>query len=226
MRGSLAASAVRNIRRPRPWMKVVPQAVVWAVQVAKIDSLLFAAAQAAIASALSSSCEALSPCTRSEFASIENPSVVGSLNTVPTGAAPVGSLKMLWMLAANSGPLSRHSLRGPGALLVQGSGGLSTLGCCLTIGPASGLALVPPAPPLPVPPSPLPRPAQPEATNTAKPAERTPAAESKPTAEKAPAARSEGRCIRSPEKPADIRRRRPPILAQRTRRSIAPGGAD
>src|SRR5450432_1055623 len=174
-------------------MKVVPQAVVWSVQVAKSDSLLFAAAQAAIASALSSSCEALRPCTKSVFASIEKPSVVGSLNTVPTGAALAGSLKMLWMLAANSGPLSRHSLRGPGALLVQGSGGLSTLGCCLTIGPASELAPVPSVPPPPAPTSPPTRPVQPEAIRTA-----SPAADKMPTADEMPAAKSEGRCIRSP----------------------------
>src|ERR1700722_1181901 len=95
------------------------------------------------------------------------------------------------MLAANSGPLSRQSLRGPGALLVQGSGALSVLGGAITVGPASGWAGAPPSgPPLLEPPAPValpeppfpvplplpevdpeppisPRPAQPHAIKTA-----------------------------------------------------------
>ena len=89
---------------------------------ANIVSLFADAAQAAIASALSCSCEAFSSWTSSALASIENPRLVGSLNTVATGAALAVSLKMPRMLAANSGPLSRQSLRGPGALLVHSVG--------------------------------------------------------------------------------------------------------
>ena len=96
--------------------------VVVAAQLANCASLPAEAAQAAIASALSSSCEAFRSCTSSALASTEKPSTVGSLNTVATGAASAVSPKMVWMLAANSGAVSRQSLRGPGALLVHGSG--------------------------------------------------------------------------------------------------------
>src|SRR5665213_580112 len=140
-------------------------AVVVAAQLANWASWPAEAAQAATASALSSNWEALRPWTSREFASIEKPRAVGSLNTVATGALPAASLKMLWMLAVNSGALRRQTLRGPGALLVQGSGGLSALGGAMTVGPASGSPEPPsgpvelePPPPVELPPPELPEP--------------------------------------------------------------------
>src|ERR1700690_579934 len=103
------------------------------VQEAKADSLPLVAAQLAIASALSMSCDAFSPWTSRALASSENPSAVGSLNTVATGA--VWSSKMLRMLAANSVALRRRIRRGPGVPLwhalavgmLVGAGGKATL---------------------------------------------------------------------------------------------------
>src|SRR5947208_12772316 len=131
-------------------------------ELAKEASLFDEAAQAAIASALSSSCEAFSPWTSSEFASTENPSTDGSLKTVEIGAALDVSPKMLRMLAANSDAVSRQSLRGPGALLVHALGAASVLGRfseevlppVLVPPPAPGLPPV--AGPLPAPPVPPP----------------------------------------------------------------------
>src|SRR5437763_15854850 len=99
-RASLVASVVRNAARPNAWMNEVAQddagaPVLVDAQLAKDASLPADAAQAVIASALSSSCEALSPCTSKLLASIENPSTAVSLNTVPTGAALDVSPKML-----------------------------------------------------------------------------------------------------------------------------------
>src|SRR6266404_4100396 len=82
---------------------------------------------------------------------MEKPSVTGSLNTVATGAATAASSKMPWMLAASSGALRRHSLRGPGTLLAHALGGPSALGGAVTD--------TPPAPPEC--PGPLPDPAAP-----------------------------------------------------------------
>src|SRR5436190_7641150 len=101
MRESDAASVARNARRPNPWMNLVPQVESLVVQVANSDSLLALAAQAAIASALSCNWDAFSPWTSKAFASIEKPRLVGSLNTVATGAAPAVSLKIARMLAVN-----------------------------------------------------------------------------------------------------------------------------
>src|SRR5215831_19701059 len=114
MRASLEASVVRNAALPNAWMKDVAQLDAGApevleAQLANWASLPADAAQAAIASALSSSCEAFRSCTSSELASTEKPSVVGSLNTVATGAALAVSPKIEWMLAANSGAESRQS---------------------------------------------------------------------------------------------------------------------
>src|SRR5262245_23781961 len=145
MRGSDVASVCRNARRPNPRMKVVPQVLSLVVQLAKIDSLLADAAQAAIASALSCSWDAFSSCTSRACASIAKPRLIGSWNTVPTGAAPVVSLKMARMLDANCGPVSRHSLRGPGVPAVVHAIG-SVIACFggVTSGP-------PPVPAVPVP---------------------------------------------------------------------------
>src|SRR5678809_1165521 len=118
-RASDDASVVRKARRPNACTNFVPHVESSVEQLPNICSLFDDDAHAAIASALSCSCEAFSSCTSSALASIENPRLVGSLNTVAIGAALAVSLKMLRMLAANSGALSRHSLRGPGALLVH-----------------------------------------------------------------------------------------------------------
>src|SRR5438477_10228597 len=104
MRESLEASVVRKAALPKAWMKDVAQLdwgepEVLEAQLANCDSLPAEAAQAAIASALSSSCEAFRSCTSSELASTENPSVAGSLNTVASGAALEVSPKMERMLA-------------------------------------------------------------------------------------------------------------------------------
>src|SRR5262249_5188850 len=100
MRESLEESVVRKAALPNAVMNEVAQLDAGApevldAQLANDDSLPAEAAQAAIASALSSSCEAFRSCTSSELASTENPSVAGSLNTVATGAAFEVSLKML-----------------------------------------------------------------------------------------------------------------------------------
>src|SRR6185503_12182308 len=100
-----------------------------------------------------------------------NPRLVGSLNTVAIGAAFAVSLKMARMLAVNWGPVSRHSLRGPGALLVQGSGVASAFFGGVTSGPPPVPAVpvapapavpVSPATPAPLPATPAPLPAAPE----------------------------------------------------------------
>src|SRR6478609_2447631 len=115
-RVSDAASVVRNARRPKAWMNFVPHVESSVEQLPNIWSLFADEAQAATASALSCSCDAFSSCTSSALASIAKPRFVGSLNTVAIGAALDVSLKIVRMLAVNSGPLRRHSLRGPGAL--------------------------------------------------------------------------------------------------------------
>src|SRR5450432_4044955 len=121
------------------------------------------------------------------------------------------------MLAENSGPLSRHSLRGPGALLVQGSGALSTLGGATTVGPPSTPVPAPapvmepastsppvpvslPAPPVPVlnpvpapVPAPEPAPVAPPAPAVASPRPAQPQA-----SKTVPAARRERRCTKPP----------------------------
>src|SRR5678815_167521 len=135
MRASDAASVVRKVRRPNAWMNFVPQAESSVEQLPNICSLLADAAQAAIASALSCSCDAFSSWTSSAFASMAKPRLVGSLNTVAIGAAFDVSLKIARMLAANCGPVSRHSLRGPGALLVHGKGSDSACLGGVTVGP-------------------------------------------------------------------------------------------
>jgi hypothetical protein len=85
------------------------------------------------------------------------------LNTVAIGAAFAVSLKMARMLAVNWGPVSRHSLRGPGALLVQASGVASAFLGGVTSGPPPVPAVpVAPAPAVPVSPAtPEPLPAAP-----------------------------------------------------------------
>ena len=100
MRASLLASVVRNAARPNAWMNEVAHEeagapVDVAAQLANCASLPADAAQAAIASALSSSCEAFRSCTRRALASTENPSTAGSLNTVATGAALAVSPKIV-----------------------------------------------------------------------------------------------------------------------------------
>src|SRR5580704_6141518 len=91
-RASPLASVVRNATRPNAWMNEVAQLdagapVEVAAQEANCASLPADAAQAAIASALSSSWEALRSWTSRLLASIEKPSTAVSLNTVATGAA-------------------------------------------------------------------------------------------------------------------------------------------
>src|SRR5262245_47720400 len=162
MRASDAASVVRKARRPKPWMNFVPQVESSVEQLPNIVSLLADAAQAAIASALSCSCEAFSSCTSNACASMANPRLVGSLNTVAIGAAFAVSLKMARMLAVNWGPVSRQSLRGPGALLVQASGVASAFFGGVTTGPPPVPAVLPPSPAMPVSPAtPEPLPAAP-----------------------------------------------------------------
>src|SRR6185436_9219459 len=88
------------------------------------------------------------------------PRLVGSLNTVAIGAAFDVSLKIARMLAANCGPVSRHSLRGPGALLVHGKGSDSACLGGVTVGPppvpAVPVGLEPALPVSPATPEPLP----------------------------------------------------------------------
>lgn len=99
-RASPVASVVRKATRPKAWMNEVAQLDAGApvdveAQLANCASLPADAAQAAIASALSSSCEALRSCTSRLLASIEKPSTDVSLKTVATGAAFAVSPKML-----------------------------------------------------------------------------------------------------------------------------------
>ena len=141
----------------------MPQAASSVEQLPNIVSLLAEAAQAAIASALSCSCEAFSSCTSSALASIENPRLLGSLNTVAIGAAAAVSLKMARMLAVSAGALRRQSLRGPGALLLHAIGGVSACLGGVTVGPAPPVPVgLEPAVPDPAPAVPLPDPAVPE----------------------------------------------------------------
>src|SRR5262245_16008628 len=149
-RASDAASVVRKARRPNAWTNFAPQVASSVEQLPNIISLFAEAAQAATASALSCSCEAFSSCTSRALASIENPRLVGSLNTVAIGAAAAVSLKMARMLAANAGPLRRQSLRGPGALLVHAIGGVRACLGGVTVGPVPPVPVVCPEPPVPV----------------------------------------------------------------------------
>src|SRR5579864_4210026 len=152
MRGSLAASVVRNAIRPNAWMKEVAHVelgapLVCVAQLANADNLFAVPAHAAIASALSSSCEAFRSWTRSALASIEKPSTDGSLKTVGIGAAFAVSLKMLRMLAAYSAADRRQSFRGPGAPLVHGLGAANAVGSVSVVDPPVGLDPSAPLPP-------------------------------------------------------------------------------
>jgi len=91
-----------------------PQLASKVVQLANSDSLLLAVAHDAIASALSSSCDAVRPCTSRALASMEKPRLAGSANTVATGATPLVSWKRLRIVASNWGADRRQILRGPG----------------------------------------------------------------------------------------------------------------
>src|ERR1041384_250249 len=101
-RASDAARVVRKARRPNAWTNLAPQAASRVEQFPNIVSLFEEEAQAAIASALSCSWEAFSSWTSRALASIENPRLLGSLNTVAIGAAAAVSLKIARMLAANA----------------------------------------------------------------------------------------------------------------------------
>jgi hypothetical protein len=73
------------------------------------------------------------------------------------------SLKIARMLAVNSGPLRRHSLRGPGTLLVHLAGGVSACFGGVTVDPPPVPVTDEPAEPLvPAVPDPLPVPVSPD----------------------------------------------------------------